>query len=191
MKLLTANKLNRFFSGIKTTFLDKKIDKTRVLTTVEEVEANTNPENVASALVTGELINNLGDCHIVTEGSGADTEYYIQKGADSASKKRLGKTKLRGGYRLSTTYYGNTTSSLSFSDIKGTVLTVSTSGITRMQNVSDTSRFIVRIDGVVKLSTQSAGTHTFDISQASSVMFSVEPPNSGNTAVAYGSYSIE
>ena len=68
----------------------KEFTKGRILKTTEEVEANTNPENVASALVTGELINNLGDCHIVTEGSGADTEYYIQKGADSASKKALG-----------------------------------------------------------------------------------------------------
>lgn len=33
--------------------------KTRVLRTVEEVTANTNPDNLPSAVVVGELINDL------------------------------------------------------------------------------------------------------------------------------------
>ena len=33
----------------------------------------------------------MDDCKLVTEGSGENTKYFIQKGADTASKKSLGK----------------------------------------------------------------------------------------------------
>lgn len=39
---------------------------------------------------TDELNNNLNDVKFITEGSGADTKYYVQMGADAASKKLLG-----------------------------------------------------------------------------------------------------
>ena len=32
----------------------------------------------------------MGGCQITTEGSGEDTKYFIQSGADTASKKELG-----------------------------------------------------------------------------------------------------
>ena len=60
MKLITANKLNRFWENGILPKLGEKIDKVKVLTTTEQVSANTNSENVASALVTKELINDLG-----------------------------------------------------------------------------------------------------------------------------------
>lgn len=37
------------------------------------------------------VTNSLNDCDLITEGSGANIKYYIQKGADAASKKLLGK----------------------------------------------------------------------------------------------------
>lgn len=37
-----------------------------------------------------QLISDLGGCQITTEGSGESTKYFIQRGADSASKKELG-----------------------------------------------------------------------------------------------------
>lgn len=60
----------------------KEFTRGRILKTMEEVEANTNPENIASALVTGALINNLGGCQLSQEGN----NFYIV-GADSVRKK--------------------------------------------------------------------------------------------------------
>lgn len=59
MKLITANKLNRLWQNGFLPKLGLKIDKTKVLTTIEQVSANTNPENIAGAAVAKELINNL------------------------------------------------------------------------------------------------------------------------------------
>lgn len=68
----------------------------RILKTSEEVVANTNPENLPSAVVVGELYNKLvtqlpNDVKLITEGSGAGATYYVQLGADTASKKQLGR----------------------------------------------------------------------------------------------------
>lgn len=97
MKIITANKLNRLWQNGFLPKLGLKIDKTKVLTTVEQVSANTNPENIAGATVAKELINKLtsqlpGDVKLITEGSGANTKYYVQVGADTASKKILRST---------------------------------------------------------------------------------------------------
>lgn len=43
---------------------------------------------------TTKLNQNLGGAKIITEGSGADTKYYAQMGADAASKKLLGSKNL-------------------------------------------------------------------------------------------------
>lgn len=59
MKLITANKLNRLWQNGFLPKLGLKIDKTKVLTTIEQVSANTNPENIAGAAVAKELNNNL------------------------------------------------------------------------------------------------------------------------------------
>lgn len=59
MKLITANKLNRFWKNGILPELGKRIANSRVLKTPEEVEANTNEENIVSANVVGELINKL------------------------------------------------------------------------------------------------------------------------------------
>lgn len=55
MKLITANKLSRFWNGIKAIL----VLKTKVLTTKEQIAANTNAENVASAVVVKEIYNNF------------------------------------------------------------------------------------------------------------------------------------
>ena len=89
MKIITANKLNRLWQNGFLPKLGLKIDKTKVLTTVEQVSANTNPENIAGATVAKELINNLtsglgGNKLIYSESEDA---YYIQHGADAVRKK--------------------------------------------------------------------------------------------------------
>ena len=61
-----------------------------VLDTMEEIDANTDSGKVAGALAVKELSSDLGGCQITTEGSGEDTKYFIQSGADTASKKELG-----------------------------------------------------------------------------------------------------
>ncbi len=54
----------------------------RVLTTPEEVQANTNEKNLASAVVVGEIYNNLNGCSFEQAGE----DFYIV-GADSVRKK--------------------------------------------------------------------------------------------------------
>lgn len=60
----------------------KAFQKQRVLKTMEEVDANTNEENIPSALLLSELSNNLGHCRIEQEG-----EDFFIVGADSVRKK--------------------------------------------------------------------------------------------------------
>ena len=61
----------------------KKFMARKVLKTAEEVEANTNEENLASAVVVSELNNNLGGCRFFEDESG--NKYVV--GADSVPKK--------------------------------------------------------------------------------------------------------
>ena len=61
-----------------------------VLDTMEEIDANTDAGKVAGALAVKELSSDLGGCQITTEGSGEDTKFFIQLGADAGSKKELG-----------------------------------------------------------------------------------------------------
>lgn len=61
-----------------------------ILDTEEEIEANTDTGKATGALVTKQLISDLGGCQITTEGSGEDTKFFIQLGADAGSKKELG-----------------------------------------------------------------------------------------------------
>ena len=69
--------------------------KPDLLTTKEQLRANTAAGKSVDALVVKELDNNLtsqlpGGVKILAEGSGADVKYYAQLGADAASKKLLG-----------------------------------------------------------------------------------------------------
>lgn len=94
MKLVTINKLNRLWKKGIVTKLSEKLDKTRVLTSTEQVQANTNAENVVGALVAKELINDLTD---LTDGGaitgmqvredGVYIAYVPSAGADSVTKK--------------------------------------------------------------------------------------------------------
>ena len=69
--------------------------KPDLLTTKEQLSANTAAGKSVDALVVKELNNNLtekmpGQLKLIAEGSGADVKYYAQLGADTASKKPLG-----------------------------------------------------------------------------------------------------
>lgn len=59
----------------------KKINASAVLKTQEQVEANTNPDNVASAVVVGEVINNLGGYSFGETADGKPG--YRKPGADT------------------------------------------------------------------------------------------------------------
>lgn len=68
---------------------------------MEEIEATTDQleKYVAGADSVAELNNKLtsklpDDVKLIVEGSGADVKYYVQLGADAASKKRLGRAVL-------------------------------------------------------------------------------------------------
>lgn len=66
----------------------------KVLNSKEEIEANTSENMIAGATSVKELYSSLDDCKIISEGEGENTKYYLQKGADTASKKLLGKSTL-------------------------------------------------------------------------------------------------
>lgn len=78
MKLVTANKIKRLWEkGI----VAKMVSKSRVLKTMDEVEANTNEENVVGALVGKQLINNLAQQpEWVYDSTGKITGYKTQNG---------------------------------------------------------------------------------------------------------------
>ncbi|MCM1124273.1 MAG: hypothetical protein NC416_16950, partial [Eubacterium sp.] len=82
MKLITANKLNRLWKNGILPELQKRIEKTRVLKSLEEIAANTNAENLAGAAAVNELNNKLNGCSLEQDGE----DFYIV-GADSVRKK--------------------------------------------------------------------------------------------------------
>lgn len=85
MKLVTTNKINRLWkNGILPKLLEK-LDKARVLTSTEQVQANTNAENVVGALVAKELINDLEQQpEWVYDSDGKITGYKTQIGGAGA-----------------------------------------------------------------------------------------------------------
>ena len=76
--------------------------KPDLLTTKEQLRANTAAGKSVDALVVKELDNNLtsqlGGVKILAEGSGTSAKYYAQIGADTASKKLLGNAKVKATY---------------------------------------------------------------------------------------------
>ncbi len=81
MKHTSGNKLNRLWQRGILPALAKKLEVTKVLKTQEQVEANTNPDNVASAVVVGEVINNLGGYSFGETADGKPG--YRKPGADT------------------------------------------------------------------------------------------------------------
>ncbi len=94
MKLITANKLNRFWNNGVLPKLQGKIATAKVLTTVEQVNANTDASNVTGAMVTKELYHNLNGFSfgMTTDGKpgyrkpGADTVIPFSKGCPYIKK---------------------------------------------------------------------------------------------------------
>ena len=79
-KLITANKLKRFWQlGV----VAKMVAKVRVLNSMEEIEANTNAENIAGAMAVAELSNNLGGYSFGETSDGKPG--YRKPGADSVT----------------------------------------------------------------------------------------------------------
>lgn len=105
-KIITANKLKRFWqNGV----VAKMVAKVRVLSSMEEIDANTNPENIAGATAVAELSNNLNNLCASGDIEGfevIDGDIYIKYkvGADTVSKK-LGNN----GYTISGNAIAGTT----------------------------------------------------------------------------------
>lgn len=72
-------------------FNDSKTAETKLgaIDGITDSLASTSSRIAASAKALNQVNNNLSNCKLVTEGSGANTKYYIQNGADTASKKSL------------------------------------------------------------------------------------------------------
>ena len=84
MKLVTINRLEEIWNDGVLPGLFKKIDKVKILTTAEQVAANTSDENIASAPVVKSLINDLGGFKpIIDSATGEITGYKTQVGADT------------------------------------------------------------------------------------------------------------
>lgn len=92
---LTTNNKDNLVNAINE-LNEKKINASAILKTEEQVQANTNPDNVASAVVVGEVINNLGGLSFYEDASG---KYVV--GADSVPKK-LGSLEVNIPFSLNT-----------------------------------------------------------------------------------------
>ncbi len=89
---------------------NKYCPKPDLLTSKEQLSANTKSGKSVDALVVKEINNNLtsqlpSGVKLIVEGSGASAKYYAQIGADAASKKSLGSGKF-------TAYKGTNTNSI-------------------------------------------------------------------------------
>lgn len=100
MKHVSANKLNRLWQNGVIPKLLSKIDKTRVLTTMEQVTANTDDENIASAVVISQINDNLGGLSFYEDEDG--NKYVV--GADSVPKKLGSAGKIAVAVRLGSGY---------------------------------------------------------------------------------------
>lgn len=76
MRLVSINRIKELWENGVLPGLLKKVDKTKILTTAEQVAANTSNENVASAMVTKGLINDLVSNVYV----GTDEKIHVVKG---------------------------------------------------------------------------------------------------------------
>lgn len=79
---LTTNNKDNLVNAINE-LNEKKINASAILKTEEQVQANTNPDNVASAVVVGEVINNLKGFTPIVDDTGKITGYKTQAGADT------------------------------------------------------------------------------------------------------------
>ena len=70
--------------------VNQSADQAVIIDDIEDIRANTTEKKIAGALALKQVDGNIDGCRVTTEGSGADTKYFIQKGADAASKKQLG-----------------------------------------------------------------------------------------------------
>lgn len=87
------NTLDQRILGLIKKYMEKLTQK-KVLTSMEEVVANTNETNLVAAPVVAELNNKLGDCSFETKEDGAYVKYTLPGGADPVLKK-LGSEKIR------------------------------------------------------------------------------------------------
>lgn len=84
MRLVSINRIKELWENGVIPGLLKKVDKTKILTTAEQVTANTSNENVASAMVTKGLINDLAQQpDWITDATGKITGYKTPGGADT------------------------------------------------------------------------------------------------------------
>lgn len=89
LELCTYDVTDTLLSNLETTY--EVIDTVfPVAKTLDDVNGVTDGNVLAGALAVKELSSDINGCQFFTEGSGADTKYYIQSGADTASKKELG-----------------------------------------------------------------------------------------------------
>ena len=94
MKHISANMLNRFWKRGVSPELNKKVNSTKVLSNVEEIEANTDADNIAGALALKEVNNSLTaltDSGAITGMDAREDGVYITyvptSGADAVTKK--------------------------------------------------------------------------------------------------------
>lgn len=83
MKIVTGNRLNEFWDELKGVF----VPKSKVLKTMEEIEANTNEENVAGATALKEVNNKLMHGNLSFDYTGGKLYAEIKDGADTVRKK--------------------------------------------------------------------------------------------------------
>lgn len=80
MKIATGNRINEFWEELK----EVLVPRSNVLKTIEEIEANTNEENIAGATALKAVNNNLmSRPEFITDENGKITGYKTPGGADT------------------------------------------------------------------------------------------------------------
>ena len=130
-----------------TTAANESADKNRIIDNLSTIKTNTQSGYMAGALAAkalyDEVNGKLGGIVITAEGSGANTKYFAQKGADSASKKPLGESEF-----VTKTFSTNVSCKYTRNDFS-----ISISGFSRALGVTNTqstssSNFTVSVSSV-------------------------------------------
>lgn len=128
-----ANTLDQRILGLIKKYMEKLVQK-KVLTSMEEVEANTNETNLVAATAFAELYAKLGGFEPICDSTGKITGYKTAGGADTVFPFNTGfkkaKVTLRYTVTLNTSVDGNRTAPLTVECIinnNNGILSISTS----------------------------------------------------------------
>lgn len=177
MKIATGNRLNEFWEELKGVL----VPKSKVLKTMEEIEANTNEENVAGATALKAVNNKLahGRVELVVNEDG--TLGYKLDGADTVIPFSY---PFSGSFTMAV--FANFLSSASF-DINAKNYKKLSLKVSRAD--ADNGQLVLKGDSVTLGTIRSTGTFTYDISNYDKVNILVMYTG-GGYSIYTGTYTV-